>query len=89
MTENKDGLWIRKGAAAFEFDYRFKSGSGVLMGMKICDRVTSTNLSGESTKKVQAHILHALLGHPSNEHTKATYALIGINLTGSFPVCSS
>lgn len=31
MTGNKIGLWIRKGAMAYEFDYKFKSGSGTLM----------------------------------------------------------
>lgn len=32
--------------------------------------------------------MHDMLGHASNEHTKATCARIGINLTGTFPVCS-
>ena len=89
MTGNKDGLWIRKGAATFEFDHRIKSGTGVLMGIRISDREASTSISDESVKKLQAHLMHALLGHASNEHTKATCARLGINLSGTFPTCQS
>ena len=89
MTGNKDGLWIRKGTVTFEFDHRFKSGSGVFMGIEIGTRDVSTGISDDLVRKLQAHVMHAMLGHPSNEHTKATCARIGVNLTGSFPICSS
>ena len=52
MTGNKDGLWIRKGVATFEFDYRFKSGSGVLMGIKIGTKYVSTGTSDDTVKKL-------------------------------------
>lgn len=89
MTFNKDDMWIRKGASTFEFDYRFKSGSGVLMGIKISNRDVSTNLPDIVVRRLQAHLMHAMLRHPSNKHAEATCARIGINLTGSFPVCES
>ena len=87
MTGNKEGLWIRKGAATFEFDYRFRSGSGVLMGIKIGVRNASAGTNESARKNIQAQLVHAMLGHPSNEHSKVTCSRLGINLTGRFPIC--
>ena len=59
------------------------------MGIKIGTRDASTDVNVDVVRKLQARLMHAMLGHPSNEHTKATCSRLGINLTGSFPVCDS
>jgi len=89
MTGNKDGLWIRKGAMTYAFDYKFQSGSGVLMGMSITDNNLRTALNGPTRRRLKASKMHNVLGHTGEPYTRATSARLGIDIQGPIPPCPS
>ena len=89
ITGNSNGMWIKKGAMIYEFDRQFKSGSGILFGLKIDDNVVRTNINTSADNKVKAHVMHAKLGHAGETYTRETCRRLGITLQGPFPSCES
>ena len=89
MTGNSQGMWIKKGAMTYQFDRQFKSGSGILFGLKIDDNMVRTNINPSSENKIKAHIMHARFGHAGETYTRETRKRLGITLQGPFPSCES
>ena len=89
MTDNKSGMKIKKGRVTYEFDRRFKSGSGVLLGMKMVHQDVGTNVNSSARNKIDAHVIHAKLGHPGEEFVRATCKNLNLTLRGPMPKCSS
>ena len=89
MTGDKDGMSIKKGRMQYEFDRKFKSGSGFLFGLRIDTRDIRTNVNSSAQNKIDATIMHAKLGHAGETYRRATCHRLGINLKGPFPPCES
>lgn len=51
MRGNSDGLWIKKGAMTYQFDRKYKSGSGFLFGLKSDNRKVCTNINTSAKNK--------------------------------------
>ena len=73
----------------YEFDRKYKSGSGFLFGLKIDNRQVRTNFNSSARNKIDASIIHAKVGHAGETYTRETCKRLGIDIKGPFPSCES
>jgi hypothetical protein len=82
-------ITITKGKAKIVFDRIIKTSKGLVVGVKILPRNDAmANVMLDRGKSVDINVLHAVLGHPSQEITKKTAEYYGWTVKGTFNPCA-
>ena len=72
---------IKKGRKEYLFDHRIKKGKGTLYGIRIIDRRNQKKTKeSDDYSMYSMDKIHAQLGHPSAEITKATASKLNLKL---------
>ena len=79
---------VKKGRQEYVFDHRIKKGKGILYGIRIIDRRDQKKTKGSEDYLMRSmERIHAQLGHPSAEITKATASKLNLKSKGEMSKC--
>ena len=71
------------------FDRKIVTGTGIVLGIKVKCRNPPDMSAIATGRRQDVNLMHGVLGHPSEQTVRATAALLGVTLTGSFVKCES